>query len=40
MPRTNLAIIGNTGAGKSSFCNKLVGAEHFKVASDMLQGVT
>ena len=40
MPTTNIAVIGKTGAGKSSFCNKLVGAPHFKVGSDMMQGVT
>ena len=35
-----LAVIGKTGSGKSSFCNKLVGKPHFKVGGDMLNGVT
>ena len=40
MTRTIIAVIGKTGAGKSSLCNKLVGDDHFKVGDDMLQGVT
>jgi putative ribosome biogenesis GTPase RsgA len=40
MTRTIVAVIGKTGAGKSSFCNKLVGKTHFKVSDDMMQGVT
>ena len=40
MSRTILAVIGKTGAGKSSFCNKLVGEPHFKVGKDMMLGVT
>ena len=40
MSRTVLAVIGKTGAGKSTFCNKLVGKAHFMVGDDMLKGVT
>ena len=40
MTRTILAVIGKTGAGKSSFCNKLVGKPYFMVGDDMMQGVT
>jgi predicted GTPase len=37
---TILAVIGKTGAGKSSFCNKIMGNSHFKVGSSMMEGVT
>ena len=40
MTRTILAVIGRTGAGKSSFCNQLVGKPHFKVGGDLTKGVT
>ena len=40
MPKTIVAVIGKTGAGKSSFCNKLVGEDHFLVSNEMLRGVT
>ena len=40
MSRTILAVIGKTGAGKSSFCNKLVGEPYFKVGKDIMLGVT
>ena len=40
MQRTILAVIGKTGAGKSTFCNKLVGEPHFLVGDEMMQGVT
>ena len=40
MTRTIIAVIGKTGAGKSSFCNKLVGKPHFLVSDEMMQGAT
>ena len=35
----NVVVVGKTGAGKSSVCNKLLGEDSFKVASS-LDGVT
>ncbi len=40
MSSTILTVIGKTGAGKSSFCNLLVGSPQFKVGPDLTQGVT
>ena len=40
MSKTILAVIGRTGAGKSSFCNKIMRKPYFKVGDDLMNGVT